>query len=258
VWNANVLTNALSGGPIANIELFTDTPRALAKSPDGGTVYAAGFHTGNQTTSILEPTVSGSGNTRPPNPPGSTANPPPTGLIVQFNPANAAGRTSAAPPVRTGIRRSRSNLPDRDVFLIDASAATPALFSSANNVVHVGTVIFNMPCGPTTGASTSRTRSPNQVRFEPFISPTKGVQGHISESRITVINGTVATSHHLNPQIDYTCVPPGCPQDTGEVEQSLAFPGDHGLLEQRPARLRDGLRLGEDRHLRQPTTSRRT
>ena len=30
--------------------LFTDTPRALAATPDGALVYAAGFHTGNQTT----------------------------------------------------------------------------------------------------------------------------------------------------------------------------------------------------------------
>src|SRR5262249_52799055 len=88
VWNANSLTNALSGGPIAKSDLFPDTPRALAKSPAGDIVYAAGFESGNQTTSILEATVSGSGNTRPPFPPGSTPNAPNTGLIVKFNPVS--------------------------------------------------------------------------------------------------------------------------------------------------------------------------
>src|SRR5678816_3664037 len=53
-----------------------------------------------------------------------------------------------------------------------------------------------------------------------------GVQGNIVHSQISVINGTVATPHHLNPHIDYTCVPPGCPPDDTEVENSLAFPGD--------------------------------
>src|SRR6185369_2922076 len=151
VWNANALTSALNGGPIANIVLFTDTPRALAKSPGGDTVYAAGFHTGNQTTSILEPTVTGSGNTRPPLPAGSTPNAPLTGLIVKFN--NASGRwedeRGAAGP--NWDPQINFNLPDKDVFLIDALAATPALFGSANNVVHVGTVIFNMAVRPDNG-----------------------------------------------------------------------------------------------------------
>ena len=35
------------------MSFFTDTPRALAVSPDRKTVYVAGFRTGNQTTSVL-------------------------------------------------------------------------------------------------------------------------------------------------------------------------------------------------------------
>jgi DNA-binding beta-propeller fold protein YncE len=226
VWNANALTTALSGGPIANIVLFTDTPRALAKSPGGDTVYAAGFHSGNQTTSILEPTVSGSGNTRPPFPPGSTPNAPNTGLIVKFNPVNGRWEDERGATGPNWDPQIPFNLPDRDVFLIDALAATPALFTTANNVVRVGTVIFNMAVRPDNGrVYVANTDARNQVRFEPFISATQGVQGHIVESRITVISGTTATPHHLNPHIDYLCEPP-CAQDSVEVEQSLAFPGD--------------------------------
>src|SRR6185436_13311593 len=41
---------ALGGRPLAILSLFGDTPRGLAVSPDGATVYAAIFHSGNQTT----------------------------------------------------------------------------------------------------------------------------------------------------------------------------------------------------------------
>ena len=39
------------------IELFGDTPRALAVAPGGGTVYAGVFHSGNQTTALSEGVV---------------------------------------------------------------------------------------------------------------------------------------------------------------------------------------------------------
>jgi len=38
---------SMGGTPQTIITLFTDTPRALAVSPDGARVYAAGFRTGN-------------------------------------------------------------------------------------------------------------------------------------------------------------------------------------------------------------------
>src|SRR6185295_9608355 len=133
VWtfNADSSGAALGGTPLSIVQLYTDTPRALAVSPDGGTVYAAGFHSGNRTTTILELAVSNNnfGLTRPPPPPGSTPNPPRTGLIVRFNPANnhwEDGETNQdwSPLVKWTI-------PDRDVFLIDAGAnPAPALVSA--------------------------------------------------------------------------------------------------------------------------------
>jgi DNA-binding beta-propeller fold protein YncE len=227
VWNAAALGAALGGTPIANIVLFSDTPRALAKSPDGSIVYAAAFHSGNRTTSILETTVTNSGNTRPPLPPGSVSGAPNTGLIVKFNGTSNRWEDERGASGPDWTPQVPFSLPDRDVFLIDALAGTPQLFSSANNVTGVGTVIFNMAVRPDNGhVFVANTDARNNVRFEPFISPTQGVQGHIAESRITVINGTTPTPHHLNPLIDYTCVPPSCPQDAGEVESSLAFPMD--------------------------------
>src|SRR5262249_45119573 len=57
VFDANNPGNTLEGTPLTVITLFTDTPRALAVTPHRSTVYAAGFHTGNQTTSISEGVV---------------------------------------------------------------------------------------------------------------------------------------------------------------------------------------------------------
>src|SRR5271156_4289723 len=48
---ANLGTTS-GGTPLSILSFFTDTPRALAVSPDGHTVYVAGFKTGNQTTTI--------------------------------------------------------------------------------------------------------------------------------------------------------------------------------------------------------------
>src|SRR3954454_10283208 len=57
VFDADGLGSALGGTPLSIVTLFTDTPRALAATPDGTRVYAAGFHTGNRTTSIPETSI---------------------------------------------------------------------------------------------------------------------------------------------------------------------------------------------------------
>ena len=57
VFDANDLGTALGGTPLTIVTLFGDTPRALAASPDGSTVYAAVFHSGNQTATVPEGAV---------------------------------------------------------------------------------------------------------------------------------------------------------------------------------------------------------
>src|SRR4051812_39634437 len=52
VFDPANLGTALGGRPLAIVTLFGDTPRGLAVSPDGATVYAAIFHSGNQTTPV--------------------------------------------------------------------------------------------------------------------------------------------------------------------------------------------------------------
>ncbi|MBT8137075.1 MAG: hypothetical protein KJO54_08700, partial [Gammaproteobacteria bacterium] len=57
VFDATAPGNTLGGTPLKIVELFGDTPRALAVTPDGSTVYAAVFHSGNQTAVVSEGSV---------------------------------------------------------------------------------------------------------------------------------------------------------------------------------------------------------
>jgi hypothetical protein len=80
-------------------------------------------------------------------------------------------------------------LPDQDVFTIDAMADPPrAVAGGAYS--GVGTVLFNMIVNPVSGAVyVSNTEAQNQNRFEGagIFSGGHTVRGHLHESRITVL-----------------------------------------------------------------------
>ncbi len=217
VWDATSLSGGINGGPIANVELFGDTPRALARSADGSTVYAAVFHSGNQTTSILETLVCDGGASAPPcnpsgtNAPGGLPAPnvdangvpgPETGLILKFNRSNGRWEDNIG---RNWSSSVRFDLPDLDVFAIDAMAAVPV---ETQSFPHVGTILFNMVTNPVNGkVYVSNTEARNEVRFEgPGLTSTT-VQGHLHEARITVLDGTNVLPRHLNKHIDYDIRP---------------------------------------------------
>ena len=85
------LGNALGGTPLTIVTLFTDTPRALAVTPDGARVYAAGFHTGNRTTIVAETALpDGFGPDGVPGPATNSEGPPApeVGAIVKWNGAH--------------------------------------------------------------------------------------------------------------------------------------------------------------------------
>jgi DNA-binding beta-propeller fold protein YncE len=217
VFDANSVGAALGGTPLTVITLFGDTPRALAVKPDGTRVYAAAFHSGNRTTGIIETTVTANGGLPAP-PPGSTANPPPTGLIVKFNPGNNHWEDVIG---RDWTAQVPFSLPDRDVFVIDNTVNPPVLLASGGEIPSVGTILFNMVVRPSNGKIyVSNLDSRNSVRFEPLSAG--GVQGHIAESRISIINGTTVTPQHLNGHVNYS-VATG---PAAEIDQSLAFPMD--------------------------------
>jgi YVTN family beta-propeller protein len=244
VFNAASLGNQLGGTPMTILSLFADTPRALAVSPDGGIVYAAAFHSGNQTTALSEGVVCDDGNKSdnavagPCNIegsayPGGLPNPernfagdprPEVGLIVK-----RVGSVWTDELGRNWNNAVKFSLPDKDVFLINANASPPAPISGSGGFyAHVGTVLFNMAVNPVSGkVYVSNSEARNEVRFEGegAFSGTFGgttVQGHLAEMRITVLDGTNVLTRHLNKHIVYS----DRPALAGVKDKSLATPLD--------------------------------
>jgi DNA-binding beta-propeller fold protein YncE len=212
VFDGTSLGSTLGGTPLRILTFFSDTPRALARSADGNTVFVAAFHSGNRTTSVLEQVVCDGFGTNPscpipglPNgvlPPSDNAfddDAPEVGIIIKFNGTSwrdTANRNWS--PVVT------FSLPDQDVFAVNANT-----FTAGNIFAGVGTILFNMIVNPSTGRLyVSNTELPNHVRFEgPGVHGGSTVQGHLSESRITVINPALSTDvspKHLNKHIVYS------------------------------------------------------
>jgi DNA-binding beta-propeller fold protein YncE len=218
VYDPANLGTSHAGKPIANVILFGDTPRPLAVSPDGNTVYAGIFQSGNQTTALNEGTVCNGGASASPcgaflEFPGGLPAPnmnveaivgPEVGLIVKFNRTSGLWEDTLG---RDWSAAVKFELPDQDVFAIDAAALTPV---ETANFAHVGTVLFGMVTNPVSGkVYVSNTEARNEVRFEgpglAFGSTT--VQGHLHEARITVIDGSTVTPRHLNKTSTTTCGP---------------------------------------------------
>jgi DNA-binding beta-propeller fold protein YncE len=220
---------SLGGTPLTVITLFADTPRALAVTPDGATVYAAAFESGNRTTVVHERLVTGNGGLPPPftNALGDPA--PGAGLIVRRRIDPVDGQPHWLDNVgRRWDDQVKLGLPDKDVFAIDAIASPPVARPGAV-FAGVGTVLFDMAVHPVTGKLyVANTEARNDVRFEGHnaFGPTQGapagsVRGHFSDSRITVIDPATGAvqPRHLNKHIDYAA--DGTP---AEVARSLALP----------------------------------
>ncbi|MBL1276175.1 MAG: hypothetical protein COB30_008810 [Ectothiorhodospiraceae bacterium] len=248
VWVFNALqassSTSLGGDPLTIVNLFTDTPRALTVSPDGHKVYAAGFKTGNQTTTIFETNViaegglpgekvfvdtNGDGILEPHavNFEGNVQ--PSVGLIVRFNGENWVDEEG-----KIWDQYVKFNLPDKDVFVIDAMANPPAEIANAS-YQSVGATLFNMVTNPVSGkVYVSNLEALNDVRFTgPGTTGGSTVRGHFVESRLSVLSSTGSpqsvTSLHLNKHIDYSQCCAAVPND--ENAKSLAQPGGMAISE---------------------------
>jgi DNA-binding beta-propeller fold protein YncE len=224
---------SLGGTPLTILTLFTDTPRALAATPDGKRVYAAGFHTGNQTTTLTDILIpDGDPDVGVPAPrfnhQGIPA--PEVGIIVKFD--GEHWRDSAG---KIWDAQVRFNLPDKDVFMIDAMSDPPqAVAGAGGNFTGVGTILFNMVVNPANGkVYVSNLESRNDHSFEGAGVFTHGetLRGHATENRISVLNPSVATNRvaprHLNKHIDYAhCCDP---IPNAENDKSLALPVDMAI-----------------------------
>ena len=236
VFDVTSLGSSLGGTPLKILTLFGDTPRALAATPDGSTVYAAVFHSGNRTTVVSEGAVCNGGAGASPcnldgihvsgglagdDVPGGLPAPndnhlgtsgPEVGLIVEFDP-NAGIWTDELG--RNWSNAVRFDLPDLDVFSIDA--VDP---NQTGVWAGVGTVLFNMVVNPVSGhVYVTNTEARSRVRFEgpgiyaagkkPLGEPDT-VRGHLHEARITVLDPNAASGvdpRHLNKHIPYSTVP---------------------------------------------------
>ena len=244
VFDAMFSGASAGGQPEAILELFGDTPRALAVTADGQRVFAAIFHSGNRTTAISEGAVCNGGANRGPcgvdgvQVPGGLANGqvpgglpapnanfegrqgPETGLIVRFAEQDGTWRDEQG---RNWTNAVRFDLPDLDVFEIDAVTDAPAVIRSHSGV---GTVLYNMVVSPVDGTVfVANTEARNEVRFEGSGSLGTTVRGHLHEARITVIKGNVVRPRHLNKHI--TALPQGYgtrPMPPDVREKSLATP----------------------------------
>jgi YVTN family beta-propeller protein len=239
VFDADNPGSGVGGTPLRIVELFGDTPRALAVSADGTSVFAAIFHSGNQTAVVNEGRVcdgfgtsscSGDGITSPNGLnngrlPGGNPGPstnfagdpaPEVGLIVQFDEASGQWRDEDGRNWSNGIRFF---LPDLDVFEIDASTLI-----ESSSFAHVGTINFNMAVNPANGnVYVSNTDARNLTRFEgPGNFGGSTVQGNMHQARISVLEGSSVTPVHLNSHIDYSI----SPAPAGTKDHSLATPVD--------------------------------
>jgi YVTN family beta-propeller protein len=228
VFDVNDTGADMGGTPLTILSLFGDTPGPMAVSPDGTRVYVGVFKSGNQTSIVTSGVVCPGGSTAEPciradgemESPGGVPAPSEnieglpiprgdSGLIVKFDGENWRDVTG-----RDWNNMIRFDLPDLDVFELDATQAVPV---ETQAFPSVGTVLFSMAVHPTNGrVFVANTDARNDVRFE------KNVRGHIHETRVTILNpdnGTVRP-RHLNKHIDYGIIP----SPAGTREHSLAYP----------------------------------
>src|SRR5437879_2715391 len=239
VFDVTNLGAAPGGTPLTKLTLFGDTPRALTASPDGNTVYAAVFQSGNQTAALSEGLVCDGGSTAGSCSVAASAMPggrpapdgdcfghpqPETGTIVKFNPVHNAWEDQLGRNWNNAVRFS---LLDEDVFVINAAGSPPAEVGVP--YAGVGTILFDRVSNPVTGkVYVSNTEARNEVRFEgsgtcpnnPQTNTT--VRGHLHEARITVLDGASVLPRHLNKHLD-TAASYANPGAT-EKAKSLATP----------------------------------
>ncbi|MFT5424341.1 MAG: YVTN family beta-propeller protein [Phycisphaerales bacterium] len=233
--------------PTNEIAIEAEDPRSLAVSPDGQTVYAAIFESGNGTTilaggaannviafppnAVNSPLGPYNGVNPPPNSGGSFspsingANPPPlpVGLIVR---QDAQGNwlddnSGDWTPIVTGSDAAASGRPvgwqllDHDVAVIDASSLSLSYQDRLMN--------FNMAMGvnPVTGQiAVVGTEATNEVRYEP------NLNGRFVRVHGAVFNagGANASVTDLNPHLSYPAGPAFAPVAQAQRDRSLGDP----------------------------------
>jgi DNA-binding beta-propeller fold protein YncE len=226
VFDGLNLGASLGGAPLAVITLFADTPRALAATPDGATVYAAAHFSGNRTTTVHRVFVPNAdeadGGAPDPSTDHTGLQRPHAGLIVRHDGAHWVDELG-----RAWDEHVKFDLPDRDVFAIDATGPVPTPLTGPNaSFSGVGTVLFNMIVNPASGKIyVTNTEARNERRFEgPGLFAGQTLRGRFAENRISVLDPATRAvdPRHLNPHIDVDACCAPLPNEENEL--SLALP----------------------------------
>jgi DNA-binding beta-propeller fold protein YncE len=183
--------NSPGPAPLFQIDVDGEDPRALARNSTGTEVYAAVFHSGNQTLIISGAEGPATTNTTrvtdPTGPYGGSLPLPPSGYNASTSPFNTRPQTSLIVKWRECDAGNPGNewcddngnswdaqltgaggviqMDDQDVAIIDADAATPGVTSY---VTSVGTLNFGIVVNPASPERlyVSNTDARNHVRFE--------------------------------------------------------------------------------------------
>ena len=200
--------------PPQRLTLFGAKPRALAVSPDGLTVYAGIFHSGNRTASVGGIAAAGIGRAPvysldklPP-----VDGPPKQGAIVKQ--VDGAWRDFEG---RDWSRVVPFDLPDYDVFVIDASGPRPMI---KDRISGVGTLLFDIAVNPDDGEVwVSGTEAANLTTHEPRL------RGRFVENRITRLRsgdqGWTVVPRDLNPHVAGANPPASAPARDRSIAQPL-------------------------------------
>jgi YVTN family beta-propeller protein len=177
------------------LTLFGAKPRALAASTDGRQVYAAVFLSGNRTASVSGEDAVRLGRAQQ----------------VYLDHVPYAALPKQGPIVKRTERGWRDyddrdwsaamafDLPDYDVFVIDAAAERPKVIQTISDV---GTVLFNMAVQPGSGEIwVSNTEAFNHIPHE------SRLNGRFAQNRITRVipdsaKGYRSVASDLNPHIE--------------------------------------------------------
>ncbi|NQZ08438.1 MAG: hypothetical protein HRT35_14890 [Algicola sp.] len=217
VFDSQSLGGDMGGTPLKIISLFGDTPRALATSIDGTKVYAAIFNSGNQTTAIHQVATPSKA---PPMDNIEGLQAPMTGHILQFREGRWRDEQG------TVFNSAWLNLPDYDLFTIDAMAVDPV---ETQRVSGVGTTLFNIAVNPVNGkVFVSNFDARNAVRFEGFGKRGSTVRQHFVQNRITIVDGASVAVRQLNKHINPASLTTSATDKAASVSMPLgmAFTAD--------------------------------
>ena len=137
--------------------------------------------------------------------------------------------TGSTRPAALGTTHVRFNLPDKDVFVIDATATTPALFPGAAGAFRgVGTDALQHDRQPPEREGLRhqhRGAERGAVRGHRRRSPDHRARSRCVDNRITVLDANGVHPRHLNKHINYDtcCAPIPNAENALSVSQPLAW-----------------------------------